>query len=195
MENPELEKEHKLESIRQEVSEIRDVDKNEVEPGIRDTIVFLKALGVNTLMSCAGHAGEDETWRGPYVYVGIDIPDAEKNRAFILSNGQKFAAELEKYRAANEPHLSKAKELLSEFYDNRDSVKDESKLTLRYFAKNPDYAMYRPASIECKKQRELENLNEEEKTECIKSAQDEMQSFTEFLKRKFFNSAEQTVSD
>ena len=178
MENRELEREHELESIRPEVSEMKDVDKNEVEPGIRDTVVFLKAHGINTLMSCAGHAGEDDTWRGPFV------------QAFILSQGSKFSQEIEKYRAANEPHLLKARELLNEFYDSRDPVSEESKLVLRYFAKDPNYAMYRPASIECKKQRELANLNEEEKTKCITSAQDEMQSFTEFLKGKFFNSPE-----
>lgn len=188
MENRELEREHELESIRHEVSEMKDAYKNEVEPGIFDTVVFLKALGVNTFASCAGHAGEGDTWRGPFVHVGLVIPDIEKNRAFISSQGSKFSQEIEKYRAANEPHLRKAKELLNEFYDSRDPVSEESKLVLRYFAKNPNYAMYRPASIECKKQQELANLNEEEKTKCITSAQDEVQSFTEFLKGKFFNS-------
>lgn len=51
---------------------VGDIDYNEIEPGIRGAVAWLRRLGIMTTQSCEGH--EDE--RAPYVLAHYETSDA-----------------------------------------------------------------------------------------------------------------------
>ncbi len=69
-------REQQLQAIRDELSEVKDGLGEPIDPGITETLVGLKANGINTTQSCEGH--DDRAEALPWVDVGATEPDGWK---------------------------------------------------------------------------------------------------------------------
>lgn len=65
-------KQQKLDEIRKEIDGTGDALGMEIDKGIKETVVFLNALGVNTSQSCEGHKGKNSGF--PWPWIQIDAP-------------------------------------------------------------------------------------------------------------------------
>src|ERR1700691_1390590 len=69
----------KLSRTQQEVEKITDKLGKGIEQGIRETVSVLRAMGLETDSSCAGHKEDGEKLGLPYVQVYAPAPDGWKN--------------------------------------------------------------------------------------------------------------------
>lgn len=66
-----------LESLKKEVDKIVDTNDEKIDKGIKDTVLYLRALGYPTSQSCEGHHKDiDKDWGLPVPWVEIypDVP-------------------------------------------------------------------------------------------------------------------------
>ena len=205
-----------LNNIREKVNQIVDALGKPIDEGIKETVVFLTALGIPTEGSCEGHI--DHGYNGPWVdisypnmpeerFIGeretyeeiakkYNVSIEEIKKAFydksspyhqeiikihieISKRGE--TDEFKKWREENKKLYERVKELLEEFYKDRE-VEDNVRLIIEEYA--TFYRIKNAGSKSISKE-----MNEEERKireERLNKYQKEMREFTEFLKRKFF---------
>ena len=213
------EKNDLLNKIREEVDKIVDALGKHIDEGIKETVVFLIALEIPTEGSCEGHIdygyngpwvdisapnrpeerfiGEIEAYQEIADKYNISIEEVKKalynkespyhqevRDAFIEVSKKGETLEYKKWKKENEKLYKKVKELLEEFYKDR-KVEDDIRLIIEEYA--TFYRIKNAGSEPIP-----EEMSEEERKirgEKLKRNQEEMKAFTEFLKRKFFESA------
>ncbi len=163
----------------QEVDKIVDKLGKPVDPGIKESVVALRVLGLATQASCEGHV--DHGTKAPWVNVGPAIPQGLKDRlAEARKKGKRLDTELEKevreMRMKILEQQSRLIELLAEFYRDR-NVPFERHLILKSY---PNHARLLNQGAE------LQDLvPPEAREEKLKEFQEELAAFTQFLKQKF----------
>lgn len=164
-------KEVQIEAIRHEVGQIEDKLGMPIDEGIKDTVVYLKALDFPTSQSCEGHLQDDEgdeQPRAPFVEIYPKEP-SEENWVDIPELRDKVTAESAALK-------EKATKLLDEFYGENPDIDAKAKLTLWQIA----YGFrFEPEGAE-----QLASLTGAEAKSTLSAQQAEMNKFTEFLKEK-----------
>ena len=210
--NPEISKQNKQqvwENKRKEIDEIKDALGMGIDEKIKDTIVALNVLGINTVASCEGHTDEN---RGlPYPWIDFASPNEPL----------KFEGEKEIYEKTAESYgipvtdiippvknLEVFNEALFKASQNKittewqDWEKENEKLNHKINSYLSDFYSNRETPNEIRINIEhiapgLRRIQsgdievdkpEDELKELISKRQIEMENFTEFLKNKFFQS-------
>jgi len=178
-----LEREVLWQKAKEEVDKLMDNASHPVDGGIKETLVALHLLGINTSGSCEGHL--DHGRLAPWI--GIETPatdevkelEAKINRA-VTTEGEEEKTEIliDQMRKLNLAERRKVVALLSEFYQGRDtSVEDRLIITglgwgsSRLESQGADFQEIEAGDV---KERKLADF------------QKEMGEFTEFIKKKFF---------
>lgn len=170
-------KEVQIEEIRFNVEKMCDKLGMPIDEGVKDAVVYLKALDFPTSSSCEGHLVDDEgndLPRSPYVEVypeepeEVDWPDIPE----IQQEMSAKAAELKE----------RAQSLLDDFYAAEADVDPDAMLTLWQIA----YGWrFEPVGTEA-----LDHLSATDAEALLKKQQEEMQRFAEFLEKKFYGPEE-----
>ena len=183
-------------SMKQEVIGFKDGLGKGLDVGITDTIVALRCLGINTTQSCEGHL--DWATGAPYVDIrGVDTKELEVQAKEAFNNArtehdanptnqQIYSPLYEKAHGLRKEiatkHLAEVKkafDLIAEFYQNKQTPYDK-KLILSPFGDGS-------ARIESQGAIFQEIAKPEVKKKKLQEYQEEMNSFTIFLKDKFLN--------
>ena len=188
MNNPEQEKSLELEALRFEVDNIRDAKGKPVDEGIKETVVFLKALGITLEGSCEGHfeqpaSGYDpqgalREWsltQGPF----LEVRNGPKFSRTEVERIKADPAELEKYRKICEENNQRTRQLLTDFYA-QPGAPEKTICQLE-----PSKSSIESFKIEARGQRQLKEMPRDEQEEFVQNAQAEMKRFTEFLENKY----------
>ncbi|MGH7799935.1 MAG: hypothetical protein ACREOW_04800 [Thermodesulfobacteriota bacterium] len=163
-------KEMAWEKHKSEVERMTDRLGKEIDEGIKETVIALRAIGFPTSQSCEGH-----TVRGlPYPWVDITAPTECTLWWSAPTPGYEKRQEL-----ANLKLEQRMVELLAEFYENRQTPFD-ARLSFVFIRK-----AFRVQSIGG---RTLSLLSPEEKEMKIGIYKKEMEDFARFLKQKYFSS-------
>lgn len=171
------EKEKRLKEIREKVEQFVDALGMPVDPGIKETVVFLITLGINTVASCEGHI--DHGTGGPYIDITSEKVLELEEKLKGVTQKQEREKIVEEIRKAGLEEAKKVLKLLNEFYQGR-KIEDYSQiLILRQVIRGE----YRLESIGIEFQEEIDI---ETKKERLQKYQKEIQEFTEFLRRKYF---------
>lgn len=96
MSNERKEKENRLSTIRKEIDYTGDRLGYPIDEGIKETVVFLKALGIPTTSSCEGHSDNGLPW--PWVEIAAENEPEERweNQSSIFEAiGQKYNMSVE----------------------------------------------------------------------------------------------------
>ena len=165
-----MNKEKKLKLVSLRVDGLGDKLGLPIDKGIRDTVVFLNALGFNTTSSCEGHLQGKHGYAAPWV----DISPKQ------LSEVRRFKSDKELYRAQRKLNVFKGKSfaLLNEFYRQRKVPYDRMLIVDKPFA-----------FILRLQSNGLELLPPKNNPECKRKAlsyKKEMQDFTKFLEKQFW---------
>lgn len=154
-----------------------------IDEGIKEMVIALQLLGINTT---ASHEGKLD--RHPIPYIDIESSDPEKDileeksDELFDSDRNKNEEELniidKKILRLNLEERKKIIILLEEFYQNR-KVPFESRLGLHVGARGKMRLQSQGADFQ-----EIEE-DEKIKAERLKAFQDEMNAFKDFLKQKF----------
>lgn len=185
---------------RMQIDQIADRLGQPIDEGIKDTIVALNLLNINTVQSCAGHFAEEQKHSGlrtPYIDVEgkkNDVLKAEVNALYdkIEINEQDPSIEEEEMNRLYEqyhslcaqeriPNLQEQQKLmglLEAFYKDRLEVSYASRLVIQ--------AGPTGARLECQGSAVIVLSDPITQAESLKSFQKEMQDFTAFLKVLFF---------
>ncbi len=172
-----LEKIGRLEEIRRDVNRTVNGLGMPIDKGIRETIVFLWALGFKTSGSCEGHLD-----RGlPHPWVDFSVAELFGFRLPYDMNEE----ERKEYRNKNLEQINRLQKLLDEFYSKR-NVEEGFKLCL-YEWTYGDFRLQSKETIE--KDREIisEKLDAEPLKKNLERYRKEMKAFTNFLKKKYFS--------
>lgn len=167
--------------VYQEVERIVDKLGKPVDPGIKESVVALRVLGLETQASCEGHL--DRGVKGPWIDVGPEIPQALKDRMREQrKHGGHMDPELEnkvgELKIKNLEDQLRLMGLLEEFYNDR-NVPLERRLILKFYPY--DARLISQGA-------ELQDLYRPEvQREKLKEFQKEMAAFTKFVKEKYFS--------
>lgn len=144
-----------------------------VDPEMRDILVALIALGLNTESSCWGHetdADNDEHINPslmPYITVAGHLPDRE-----YLPDEVASAA-----REAAEYHVT-VSQLLEEFYRSRPVIDERVKIKTRYFEGVPSFRIFSVAEPD------VDEDDDREVRQLLPVIHREWADFSNFLKQK-----------
>lgn len=179
-----------------QVDEIKDGLGQPIEPGIKEVVIALSVLGINTTQSCEGHL--DRGFAGPWVEISpeeteelkklrgdikilaADVDAKEKSKApreeleELYHKTHKLDAKEDRYVLSE---TKKVFDLLREFYEERNPGFGQM-LILRFYRSD--------ARLMCQGTELQGIMSPEEKAANLKRYQGEMKSFTEFLKKKYF---------
>ncbi len=171
----------------------------EIEPGIWDTVKFLKAHDFPTYASCEGHI--DRGMPYPWVDIGDFLTEDKRfqeldakvtyDEATDSQIDNRTPEEREEHEAKanqaqerNKLESQRIKELLEEFYSQAESA---IRLTLEQGGWNS--VRLQPENVPEGKPDEIrEKLTEAEIESKLREYQAEMKRFTDYLKNKFSNS-------
>jgi len=205
----------RLEEIRKEIENIRDRCGMPIDKEIKETVIIFNALGLSTSSSCGGHI--DRGYLVPWIEISAPNEPEERfisqNKSFEkvakkynltfeeVQKGTNMDAyweamrecsqneeteEYKNWKKENKNLFKKAQSFLKEFYKKR-KVNPEMKLKITeiegHFRIHNGGRDYKPIV-------KKEDLSEKEikiRLEKLKKYRSEMQEFTEFLKRKYFN--------
>lgn len=151
---------------------------NEVELGIKETVIALSALGFNTIQSCEGHL--ERAKGAPWVM--FEVIETEKlirrlKTKFNIFHHKDDALRLEAKKLLFES-ARKVMDLINEFYANR-HVSAYRRIIITGCG-NSNFGIESSGAF-------LQEIAEgEEKRIKLQEYQEEMRAFTEFLKRKYF---------
>lgn len=162
-----------------EVRKLRDALDMPVDDEILETVVAMRLLGFDTIMSCSGHTDRD-TW-GPYVVFQSKEADVyasrwKRTRSKTSSMGKNL-----QNRAihANAHERLRMHRLLMDFYETHSSYYSET-LCVRPLGLSANRLESLNAGIElC--------LDASSKNDVIGRRQEEMRSFTSYLKKVYFS--------
>ncbi len=195
----------RLKQIRLEVDKTADALGKPIDNGIKETVVFLNALGITTTGSCEGHMKNGLPWP----WVDIEDPDqpeeqfedqnkifeefAKKNglKAEKLKRGEPLDVWLSAHKTArknpetaayrdwtkkNEEIVRKVKDLLKEYYNTKE-VEDSKRLTVN------------GTRLESKRETDddpdISSEIREDYNKALPQKQAEMAAFTKFLEGKY----------
>lgn len=169
------EKKSRFKEIKNKIDRTVDKKGKSIDEGIKDNIVFLTALGINTTGSCEGHI--DHGINAPYI--DIESRDILKlDKRLKETKDEKEAEEISK--EINRDNLEERKKiinLLDEFYRNRSAPYD-ARLIINPLARGGSRLESQGV--------DFQEINPEEvKKEKLAEYQKEMADFTEFLKNKY----------
>ena len=159
-----------LQAIKQEVLKLRDGNKQPIDPDIFDLIVGLRAFGVPTQYSCAGHKEKNESF--PY----IDIYKDDSHISYD-DYSPKMTRIKEKWIKENITAQSKLIDLLTEFYKNR-------KVEYKYQISLHTVIDWSWARLKCIGSDLLQNMPSETFKKELLIYQKEMRMFGNFLIEK-----------
>ena len=142
-----------------EVEEITDGLEHPVDKGIVEAVAVLIDLGFPTTGSCEGH--EEHGIKYPWIDIAVDYPDSK----------ERWSETIEPNRLLSE----RLKGLIVDFYDGRVTA-DRFKVGLTELG---IFGGMRLQSFANKTQEQVEITDEDAKT-----AKEEMNAFTEFLKKQ-----------
>lgn len=126
--------EYELTAIRREVSRLRDGLGKQVDPGIFDTVVAMRALGVNTVGSCEGHS--DRVTGSPYIL--FETPGLQTYNDALDARSDTFSAAYHKARqkivVKNMQEAQKVITLIDNFYRHEGRTDSfNQQLIVQYF--------------------------------------------------------------
>ena len=198
------EKQKKWQEISSEAEKIADRLGMEIDPGIKETVIALKANDFGTDQSCEGHSD-----RGlPYPWVDIislfhEIHEKEFDKLYWDKNNlfDKYSNDIDPdewsetdkdeyediqkkllvFQQEDKKECDRLQNILDEFYRNNES--NDVRYGLRYKRLRPLQTIKENAKLE---KEYLKNLSKEEKESLLRQSQKEMQKITEFLKQSFF---------
>lgn len=171
-------KKAKIEQIKQDVEKWIDKLGKKIDEGIKDTIVFLSVLEINTTGSCEGHF--DSGTGGPYIDIeSKEIPELDKRlqESKNEEETEKISAEIER---KNLEERKKIMGYLEEFYKDR-NVLYNRRIIIRPMARG--WSRLESQGVDLQKI-ESENIIKQNFAEYQK----EMTDFTKFLINKYFGS-------
>lgn len=168
--NPaEIEKEQKWTELRDNVDSIVDKLGEGVDEGIKGSVIALSANEFPTSSSCEGHLSE---MGASYPWVEIYTPEPE---------GWKNDTEKQKeWTEENLKQQMRMIDMFNEFYQNRETPID-ARLNFRYIGAFGGFRIQSMGS------EVMQLLSTEEKEQKLKEYRKEMDDFSEFLKKRFFN--------
>lgn len=164
----------KWEHMVREVCQLRDALDMPVDSEIIETVAALRLLGFDTILSCAGHTDRD-TW-GPYVAFESIKATPYSERWQKARNKRSMTAKMLQKQAvrANARERFRLHRLLVEFYGTHPSSYEQT-LCVRPLGLSANRLESLNAGIDsC--------LNVTSKSEMIVRRQEEMKSFTRYLK-------------
>lgn len=168
-------KELQLQKIRAEVDEVVDGLGQPIDEGIKETVVYLNALGVETSASCEGHLKKLDGQNGiPAPWVEI-YPESLAFKNEQDADNPEIVARMDKESQALKLQLQK---ILSEFYEEDNSTPEKSRIVLW-----PIGYGYRFQSEGVDPVNDNAENGSEEKLMAYRA---EMKRFTEFLEKKYF---------
>lgn len=196
-----LEKQKKWDEIAAEIEGITDKLGKPIERGIKEMVIALNALGFETSGSCEGHIkgigeGENKFFNMP-PWVDLAKPGSMKlywrREAIIEKYGEthEFSEDpefkiLEKELSLNTKQASnEIKELLQEFYEDRNIPEEEKLITSPYIG---EISLTFQGSPRFGKDKKFQSLKKEEFRKKLLKFQAEINEFAEFLKNKYFES-------
>lgn len=192
-----MSKDSELSHIRERVSKITDSVGHKIDQGIQETIVFLNALGINTTGSCEGHL--DGGFASPWVDIG---PKETKKFVELSKKTSALRAKMRKEEEKKVPNEKLLDKLSGQHYD-LNQIKDKytqkeiqkiyQLLEKFYQNRNPEFLTRLVLSSfgwDARLQSQglpLQILNNSKlRKENLKRYKDEMNLFTEFLKKEYF---------
>ncbi|BCX15756.1 MAG: hypothetical protein KatS3mg097_648 [Candidatus Parcubacteria bacterium] len=187
-ENPNfIDKNSKWEEERNEVNKIVDRLGNPIDEGIKETVIALRIFGLETTGSCEGHLERGLPY--PWVDIGTDPPE-DWDPNIQDETQRKIEAE---WKRKNFQQREKIIDLLNEFYRKRLEQGEFDYQSQLIISDIGIFGGFRFQSLgastfELKVERlrsEAEEIAPEIQQEFERYRQ-EMQSFTQFLKKKFF---------
>jgi hypothetical protein len=168
-------KEIQIEKIRFDVENITDGLGMPIDKGIKETVIYILAMGFRTTQSCEGHFIDEEGEEhpdAPFVEIYPEEPEQE-DWTDIPELRDKVSEETVLYK-------EKAEALLEKFYEENPDSDNDARLHLWQIG----YGWrFEPVSTD-----KLSTLKGAEAEELLKKQQAEMKRFTDFLKEKFFSS-------
>lgn len=175
-----------LKSTEERIAEIRfNVDKatdklgTPIDEGIKDTVIYLNALGLKTSQSCEGHLLDEdghELPRSPFVEI---YPDEPERPDWV--DDPELAVQMKQKSKEIYDNLTV---VLEEFYKEIGQTTGEEKLTLWQIA----YGW----RIEPESTEKLASLQGKDAEDLLAKQQHEMKRFTAFLEGKL---QDQTLAD
>jgi hypothetical protein len=160
------------------VEQITDKLGLEIDKGIKDTVIALQVLGINTTSS---HEGKIDIYPIPYIDIESTGIESIKEKLKLLRPDQEAESEVleDEIMRRNLEERKKIIPYLEEFYRGRD-VSYEARLGIQSLARG--WSRIQSQGADFQKVETDEKLKEER----LKEFQQEMKAFTEFLKGKFF---------
>lgn len=160
------------------VGKIRDNLGKEIDPGIKETIVALAVLGIETARSCEGHID----WGTEAPYVDVESKEA-LDLKIRLKEAKDSEAELqrikEEIKQKNLKEREKVMSYFSDFYKER-NVPYDRRLIINSMALGLSRIESQGASLQ-------KIRSEEIKKAKLQEYQGEMKMFTDFLKERYFS--------
>ncbi len=171
--------------LTEEVNQIKDRLGEGIDKDIKEAIIALKALEINTSQSCGGHDGHDGHPEGtPFVDISApDVDDLEESLNKLLDQNpesKQIDDLIETISNRNKNECAKIRPYLEDFYKDREAD-PKVKLGLHYY----DLAIGKLES-EAVNIRERKNESTSPTQQEFESYQKEMADFTEYLKSKYF---------
>ncbi len=177
-ENPRAMREQSLFEIGQEVDKMEDKLGEKIDPGIRDTLIAVKAHEIPTSGSCEGHDNRAEAL--PWIQIENPEPDGWKEDDRLKELWQKW----------NTRDANKIKKLLVEWYDKRKEEGESINKKTRLFTS--PIGRYGAVRLEPMAQYEISGrgkITEQDKKsreeKDLEPYKAEMKNFGEFLRQKF----------
>ncbi len=171
--------------LTEEINQITDRLGEGIDEGIKEAIIALKGLDINTSQSCGGHDGHDGHPEGtPFVDISApDIYELEQTLNKLLeqnSESKQIDELIAKISNSNKKECAKIAPYLEDFYRDR-TVDPRVKLGLHYY----DLAIGRLES-EAANIRERKNEPTLPTQQELEIYQKEMTDFIEYLKSRYF---------
>ena len=192
-----MNKDVNLNRVRQYVDKITDGLNLKIDDGIKETVVFLNALGINTTMSCEGHL--KWAFGGPWIDIG---PKETRKFLSLTKRLQDIRKKLRIEERKKKPNKKVTDKLDNEHYKLRKIedryIRKESKkvfILLEKFYKNRKVDFDEMIILNSvgwgtrimSQGTELQVLNDQKTREMnLKRYKGEMNLFTEFLKKEYF---------
>lgn len=165
-------------NTRRNVEKIVDKLGRPVDPEIMETVIVMRLLGFNTVASCAGHI--ERVTNGPYVM--FESTEAKRFASLARSSGDTNQDSYRKLRQqannARALDLQQLSNLLAPFYQDRSIdyhrhlIVESSPLTL--------------CRLKCHGAEIARVVDKEAGKEILENNRSEMRVFTEFLKKRYF---------
>lgn len=205
------EKGNTLRHIRKEIDETGDALGKPIDEGIKETVVFLNALGIPTASSCEGHTD----WGAPWPHIGVEAPNEPKERwenqnSIFQETAEKYSISFEdvkransldaweeainksaknpetaafkEWRKENKKLFERVKQFLKEFYQGRQDIDSDNKLTLSELGGAEFSITFPDTSLVY----EMIQQKREELNEKLHQRRAEMAAFTKFLENKYW---------